>query len=202
VDETLPPPPSQAQPDERRRRPDERAPPGAQGSGPVLALVRTGGDAMKRNRGFTLLELLIVITIVAILAAVAISAYSEQVRKAKRSEAMKTISELQLQMEKYRASCPSYENDTSGTNNCKDRNNDGDGADAGVDAAYPTVTDIASNNYTYVIDNQTPTSYRIRALKKASFVDPKCGTYELTYTAGESLKAIISSNETPEYCWP
>lgn len=157
---------------------------------------------MKRNRGFTLLELLIVITIVAILAAIAISAYSEQVRKSKRSEAMKTLAEFQLQMEKYRASCPSYADDTSGTNNCKDRNNDGDGADAGVDMAYPSVTDIASNNYTYSVDTTVnpTTGYTLTATKKASFNDPKCGNFTMTVTLGVAAKGVTSGD--PTYCWP
>jgi prepilin-type N-terminal cleavage/methylation domain-containing protein len=49
--------------------------------------VHIQGGVMK-TKGFTLIELMIVIAIVAILAIIAIPAYSEQVAKSRRAEAM------------------------------------------------------------------------------------------------------------------
>ena len=42
----------------------------------------------KRTRGFTLIELMIVVAVIAILASVAISQYNKQVRKSRRAEAI------------------------------------------------------------------------------------------------------------------
>lgn len=60
------------------------------------------------NRGFTLIELMITITVVAILAAIAIPAYKDYVQRARRSDAMASLQEIQLAQAKWRANNPSY----------------------------------------------------------------------------------------------
>lgn len=163
---------------------------------------------MKRTRGFSLLELMIVVTVIAILAALAITNYTEQVRKSKRSEAMQGLGNFQLQMEKYRSFCPSYAEDTNATNNCEDRNGDGDGADAGVDAAYPAIADTTSAPYTYAVTGTpTATAYVITATKKSSFNDPKCGNFIVRYgtdCAGNAAAGVLNkcvSSGDRDYCW-
>ena len=63
---------------------------------------------MRRIQGFTLIELMVVIAIVAILAAIAVPAFTGQVRKSRRSDAMQALSDLQLKEERYRASNATY----------------------------------------------------------------------------------------------
>ena len=53
------------------------------------------------NRGFTLIELMIVVAIVAILAAIAYPAYTESVRKGRRAEARTALAELLQQQERH-----------------------------------------------------------------------------------------------------
>lgn len=60
------------------------------------------------QRGFTLLELMIVVVIVAILAAWAISSYSSYVRKARRTDALQRIQQIALAQERFRAEHPGY----------------------------------------------------------------------------------------------
>lgn len=57
----------------------------------------------RKHRGFTLLELMIVVVVVAILASFAIPSYLSQVRKSRRSDATSTLGDLQLRQERYRA---------------------------------------------------------------------------------------------------
>ena len=67
---------------------------------------------MESQRGFTLIELMVVVAVIAILALFAIPSYSEYVRKGKRSDGARAISELQLGLERYRSECPTYVDST------------------------------------------------------------------------------------------
>ena len=55
----------------------------------------------RRGRGFTLIELMIVVAVVALLAVVALPAYQDSVRKARRTEAKAALSEAAQMMERY-----------------------------------------------------------------------------------------------------
>lgn len=63
---------------------------------------------MNKARGFTLIELAVVMVIVAILAAIAIPSFLKQVRKSHRSDAFTSISKIQLLEEKWRSTNSSY----------------------------------------------------------------------------------------------
>lgn len=56
---------------------------------------------MKRNLGFTLVEVLVVVAIVGILASIAVPQYRDYVTRGKISEATGALSELRLRAEKF-----------------------------------------------------------------------------------------------------
>ncbi len=67
---------------------------------------------MRRNSsGFSLIELMIVVTIATILAAIAIPAYNSQIRKSRRTEAKTAIMDLAAREERYIATQNVYSND-------------------------------------------------------------------------------------------
>lgn len=57
--------------------------------------------AGKQSRGFTLIELMIVVAVVGILATIAYPSYQEYMRKAKRAEGRTALMELLQQQERY-----------------------------------------------------------------------------------------------------
>jgi type IV pilus assembly protein PilE len=63
---------------------------------------------MRQQRGFTLIELMIVVAVVAILAAVAYSAYNNQIRKSRRSEARQVLADYATREEKWRSNNATY----------------------------------------------------------------------------------------------
>ena len=63
---------------------------------------------MKRQGGFTLIELMIVLVIVGILAAVALPSFRDQIRKSRRADAIAELGRLQLAQERWRADRASY----------------------------------------------------------------------------------------------
>lgn len=56
---------------------------------------------MGRNRGFTLIEVLIVVVVVAVLASIAYPSYSSYVMRSKISEAIGNLSDMRVKMEQY-----------------------------------------------------------------------------------------------------
>ena len=72
------------------------------------------GRQSARAKGFTLIELMIVIAIVGILAAVAYPSYLDSVRTARRADAMDAMLTLQSLQEKWRANHTSYSSEIPG----------------------------------------------------------------------------------------
>ena len=63
---------------------------------------------MTRSKGFTLIELMVVVAIVALLLSIAIPAYQDSVRKGRRAEAASELGSLQMAQERWRADHASY----------------------------------------------------------------------------------------------
>jgi len=63
---------------------------------------------MKKNQGFTLIELMIAIVVIGILATIALPAYQDYMMKARRADAKSALLEIQLNQEKWRANNTTY----------------------------------------------------------------------------------------------
>ncbi|WP_242104483.1 MULTISPECIES: type IV pilin protein [unclassified Lysobacter] len=117
----------------------------------------------RRARGFTLIELMVVVMVVAILAAIAIPSYLEQSRKGRRSEAMSAVGELQLRQERWRAENPSY----------------ADSTELATMGAIPTLP-----YYTITASGESETAYTITATPTGKQTGDRCGNLVLSWTAG------------------
>lgn len=61
-----------------------------------------------RQRGFTLIEVMIVVVVVAVLAAIALPSFMAQIRASRRAEAVAQLSLIQQAQERWRANQPAY----------------------------------------------------------------------------------------------
>lgn len=60
------------------------------------------------GRGFTLIELMIVVAVIAILAAIALPAYDQYIKRARRADAKEALLRLQIAQEKWRTNNVTY----------------------------------------------------------------------------------------------
>lgn len=136
------------------------------------------------TRGFTLVELMIVVVVVAVLAAVALPAYFDSIRKSRRAEAIALMSQVAQAQERWRANNPSFAVDF-GTNFLR----------VGTSVASG-VTSLTETYYTITIPSAaSPTDYRVRAVARGSQLsDSRCAALEMRMTAGNL--SYISSTST------
>ena len=135
---------------------------------------------INQNKGFTLIELMIVVAVITIIAAIAIPAYSDYVTRAKRADGKTALASLQLAQEKYRANNPTY---------------------ATSAASIPFATTSPDGYYTISISSATATTYVIVADpdETAGQIDPECGNLIINESGDESVTGTASA--TPDRCW-
>lgn len=140
---------------------------------------------MNRQRGFTLIELMIAVAVVAILAAIALPSYNEYIRKSRRAEAGRFVGELQLGLERWRAENPSY-------GNCAGTGCVGSGVWPGLATALPSAT--VSPYYSLGVV-ATATNYTITATPRTGSAQAgdRCGNLILT-KSGKPTWATGSCN--------
>jgi len=130
----------------------------------------------RRMRGFTLIELMIVVAVIGILAAIAYPSYQDSVRKAKRADAKEALLRIQLAEEKWRVNNPTY----TGT--------------LGVGGLGMSAT---SNEGYYALaitaNSATATGFIVTADLIANN-DPACDVMTLTV-------ATAGNTRTPAACW-
>lgn len=63
---------------------------------------------MKQQKGFTLVELLVVVVLIAILSAIAVPQYNEFVRESRRSEGQSALTQLATMLEQFHAENNTY----------------------------------------------------------------------------------------------
>lgn len=122
---------------------------------------------MTQQRGFTVIELLIVIAIISILAAVALPAYNDYVQRSKLVEAFTALSDFRVRMEQFYQDNRRYDG-VGGLGNC--------GAKS-PDSKYFTFGCVAAT----VAPATTPQNYTVTATGVANQ-----GLTNFVYTINES----------------
>lgn len=142
----------------------------------------------RTSKGFTLIELMVVLAVVAIIAAIAIPAYTSQVRKSRRSDATSTLGDLQLREERYRAENATFATDAATLNAASTSSN------GYYNITFPTVSGNCPNTSTTTAES-TANSYILQAdATGAQAKDTTCATIVLKSECGTISK-------TPAACW-
>lgn len=146
---------------------------------------------MKKNlqRGFTLIELMIVVVIVAILAAVAYPSYQDSVIKTKRAEGRAALMQAMQQQERYYTQNNTYvEFDKSTPAGFK--TSSGDGANGSYEISGKACGEDDIKNCI------------VLAAKPVSpFVDAKCGDLTLQSTGIKDASVKDSDGKVAAVCW-
>lgn len=132
----------------------------------------------QRNKGFSLLELMIALVLVGILTVVSTVLYAQHVKRARRADAMQTLLAMQLAEENYRASNSSY-----GT----------------LAQVWAGVATSQGGYYTLTITNVGASSYKLTAQATSTQTSDAengiaCSSLVLAVSAG-------TETSTPTACW-
>lgn len=138
---------------------------------------------MKKAKGFTLIELMIVVLIIAVLAGLAYSGYNNQVRKSRRAEAKQILADVSLRQEKWRSNNVAYLG-TDSTN-----------LEKTTFGAVPS-----GDYYTIAVTSlESGTAFTATAVPKTGTdqVNDSCGTLSWALSAG----VVTKSSTAGTGCW-
>ncbi|WIG76954.1 type IV pilin protein [Photobacterium damselae] len=129
---------------------------------------------MSRQKGVTLIELLIAVVVIGVLAAIAYPSYQSHVIKAHRTQAMGDLTMIQLALEEQRTAGVSYANYTHTEIQNK-----------------LCIACVDTERYEYNVVSASTASYKITAKPHPIQNDPDCGILSLDQTG----------QGQPSSCW-
>lgn len=136
------------------------------------------------TRGFTLVEMMVVVVIVAVLAAIAYPSYSAQVRKARRTDAMEALVYIQQLQERYRVHHVEY----------------GSLTQIGYPGAMLPEVLTEQGHYTLTVSGNTATGYLATATATGvQAADTGCATLVIEVSASHPRGQRQSTGG--EVCW-
>lgn len=147
-----------------------------------------------RRRGFTLIEVMIVVAIIGILAAIAYPSYTQYVQRSRRAEAQTVLMEAAQFMQRFYASNNRYDMQLNGT------------TAVDLPPSLERVPKDGNSTQSYAISIVTTganatdaTSFQIQAAPQGPMAGDRCGTLTLTQTG---VKGVVNdTGATAKDCW-
>ena len=139
----------------------------------------------KDEKGFTLIELMIVVAVIAVLSAIAYPSYQEYVMRSRRADAQSLLNEAAARQERWRAQNGSYITATAEADIAKLKLPHGPQSEHG----YYTL-EIADDASGYLLTAK-------RAGAQAA--DSKCGNFTLNAAGKKDM--VADTPGTVEQCW-
>lgn len=137
-----------------------------------------------RLRGFTLIELMIVVAIIGLLATIALPAYQDSVRKSRRADAKASLSQLAQFMERNFSLAQRYDKDGAGN--------------AIVLPFTESPAEGTNKYYDLTLSSVAQNTYTLQAAPKNAQQNDRCATLTLT-NAG--VKGTTSTTMSATECW-
>lgn len=130
-------------------------------------------NASSTQKGFTLVEIMVVVAIVGILASIAFPSYTNYVKKGKAAEATSTLADLRVKMEQFFQDNRTYEGG----------------------ACAPT---SGAKYFTYSCTTQTATAYTLQA---AGNTAEGMGDFNFTVDQSNAKTSKFDGSATVTGCW-
>ena len=143
---------------------------------------------MKRNNGFSLIELMVVLAIVAILLGVALPSYQSHVLKTKRNVAAAEVMKILGAQEQFFVNNRQYSTTLANLGMTNPLYIDGDGNSVAAASATYEISLVSASSSTYTLQ---------AVPKNAQAKDTGCGTMKITVAGVKS----VSGSATVADCW-
>lgn len=145
---------------------------------------------MQQHKGFTLIELMIVVAIIGILSAIAYPAYMEHVQSTRRADARATLLALSSAMERFYTINYSYTGSQNGLVP----------APPVAALATPSTSPAGSNSpsYNMLITSAAGTTYMIEARRTGPHINDPCGDFTLNQAG---IQGLNNNALSVQDCW-
>jgi type IV pilus assembly protein PilE len=142
---------------------------------------------MKKQRAFTLIELMVIVAIISILAAIAVPSYIQYIQQARRSDALSMLMQAAQWMERFRSE------------------NNGTYTGAMLPTGFATTpsecgTDCAVQ-YNIALSNVAAGTYTLSAVPTGVMTGDECGTLTIDNTGLRTAKKGSSAAADLKQCW-